>query len=87
MLDRLIAVDAALAGSGLNRRAMARRFRVSPKTIQRDHELLRAVTGDMGLYSQTADGVLHWYTHHQRRVFTRWVTDRRRNRRARPWLG
>ena len=80
MLKPLVAVDAALATDGLNRRAMARRCRVSTKTIQRDHELLRAVTGDRGVYAQTDDGFFWWYSDRRRRVFARWLSEARRRR-------
>jgi hypothetical protein len=80
-LRRLIAVDAALAGKGLCRTVLAENWRVSHRTIQRDHELLRAITGDPGVYQQAEDGTyLWWYSDRRRRVFTRWMTKRNKGR-------
>jgi len=81
-LQRLIAVDAALASpDGLCRTAMADRLGVAYKTIQRDHELLRALTGDPGVYQQADDGTYWWwYSDRRRRVFAQWLS-RRKGRR------
>lgn len=82
-LKRLIAIDAALASpEGLSRPRMARRLRVAYKTVQRDHELLRAVTGDPGVYQKAADGTYWWwYSDHRRRVFARWLSRRKKPKR------
>ena len=83
-LERLIAVDATLASpDGLCRKAMANRLGVAYKTIQRDHELLRSLTGDPGVYQQAADGTYWWwYSDRRRRVFARCLS--RRKGRKRP---
>ena len=72
-LQRLVAIDEALSKEGLHRGEMAKRLGVSNRTIQRDQELLRAVTGDDGVL----DSDYRWYySDRRRRVFTRWVARR-----------
>jgi peptidoglycan/xylan/chitin deacetylase (PgdA/CDA1 family) len=60
---------------------MADRFHVHVKTIQRDHDLLRAVTGDRGVCRRAEEGSYRrrhskprWrYSKPRRRVFCRWL--------------
>jgi len=48
----------------------------SPKSIQRDHEALRALVGDMGLIAYDELGrAFHWYSDRRRQVFSRWLSD------------
>jgi hypothetical protein len=63
---------------------MAKRLRVAYKTVQRDHELLRAVTGDPGVYQKADDGTYWWwYSDRRRRVFARWLSQRKKRKRPR----
>ena len=71
-LKRLAAMDAALAGDGLRRTEMAERFGVSHKTIARDHEVLRLISGDDGVYARDRDDGHYrwWYADRRHRVFS-----------------
>ena len=75
-LQRLVAIDAALASAGgMQRAELAEQLGVSYKTIQRDHELLRSLTGDNCVYSRPEDTGFYiwWYSDRRRRVFRQWL--------------
>jgi hypothetical protein len=81
-LRRLIAIDEALASpEGLSRPRMAKQLRVAYKTVQRDHGLLRSVTGDPGVYQKADDGTYWWWhSDRRRRVFARWLSQRKKRK-------
>jgi hypothetical protein len=82
-LRRLIAVDAAQGGDGLHRANLARHFGVSHRTISRDHDLLRAVSGDAGLCARNPETGEYWWVYENaaNRVFNERLTAKPKRKR------
>lgn len=73
LLRRLIALDAALAGSGVRVSEFAAEWGVDPKTIRRDLDLLRDLGCEIPLGS-VESGPSHVFRYTgKRRLFSKWA--------------